>query len=134
MESRPAADRCGVSSVRRIAFVGIEPELEEQLRTALSIAHPQLTAHSCESLAEAGESGAHLVFGSFVESLDALAQAVQPAAPVVVVSRLPETHEYLQAMEAGAFDYCTAPFERSHMEWLLDRERRRREEIHSATP
>jgi DNA-binding NtrC family response regulator len=31
--------------------------------------------------------------------------------PVVVVSRLPETGDWLDAMEAGAWDYCAAPFE-----------------------
>ncbi|HEY1207042.1 MAG: hypothetical protein ABSH46_22990 [Bryobacteraceae bacterium] len=31
--------------------------------------------------------------------------------PVVVVSRLPETGDWLDAMDAGACDYCAAPFE-----------------------
>ena len=31
--------------------------------------------------------------------------------PVVVVSRLPEVEKWLDAMDAGAADYCAAPFE-----------------------
>jgi DNA-binding NtrC family response regulator len=31
--------------------------------------------------------------------------------PLVVVSRLPETGDWLDAMDAGACDYCAAPFE-----------------------
>lgn len=39
--------------------------------------------------------------------------------PVVVVSRTPETSEWLNAIEAGAVDYCAAPFEASHINWIL---------------
>jgi len=39
--------------------------------------------------------------------------------PVVVVSRIPEVSEWLDAIEAGAVDYCAAPFERRHMSWLI---------------
>ena len=39
--------------------------------------------------------------------------------PVVVVSRIPETTEWLDALDAGATDYCAAPFERHHVSWLV---------------
>jgi DNA-binding NtrC family response regulator len=39
--------------------------------------------------------------------------------PVVVVSRIPEVSEWLDAVEAGATDYCAAPFEHQHMSWLI---------------
>ena len=40
--------------------------------------------------------------------------------PVVVVSRLPEVSEWLDALDAGAADYCAAPFEHEHMSWLIE--------------
>lgn len=40
--------------------------------------------------------------------------------PVVVVSRLPEVAEWLDALEAGAADYCAAPFERHEIRWLME--------------
>jgi DNA-binding NtrC family response regulator len=40
--------------------------------------------------------------------------------PVVVVSRLPEVSEWLDALDAGAADYCAAPFEHQHMSWLIE--------------
>ena len=40
--------------------------------------------------------------------------------PVVVVSRLPDTSEWLDALEAGAMDYCGAPFEQRQIQWLLE--------------
>lgn len=39
--------------------------------------------------------------------------------PVVVVTRLPESEKWLNALEAGADDYCSAPFERRHVRWIL---------------
>ena len=39
--------------------------------------------------------------------------------PVVVVSRIPETSEWLDALDAGATDYCAAPFEHRHIAWLI---------------
>jgi DNA-binding NtrC family response regulator len=39
--------------------------------------------------------------------------------PVVVVSRIPEVTEWLGAIEAGATDYCAAPFEQHDISWLL---------------
>ncbi|HXI42084.1 MAG TPA: hypothetical protein VNH18_13880 [Bryobacteraceae bacterium] len=39
--------------------------------------------------------------------------------PVVVISRIPEVTEWLGAIEAGAVDYCAAPFERRDISWLL---------------
>ena len=40
--------------------------------------------------------------------------------PVVVVSRLPEVSEWLDALDAGAADYCAAPFEPGHISWLIE--------------
>jgi CheY-like chemotaxis protein len=40
--------------------------------------------------------------------------------PVIAVSRYPETHQWLDALEAGAADYTVAPFEDIQIRWLLD--------------
>lgn len=40
--------------------------------------------------------------------------------PVVVVSRLPEVNDWLDAIEAGAADYCSAPIEREQIDWILE--------------
>ncbi len=40
--------------------------------------------------------------------------------PVVVVSRHPETDEWLDAIEAGASDYCSPPFETFQISWIID--------------
>ncbi len=45
--------------------------------------------------------------------------------PVVVVSRAPDVNGWLDALEAGAADYCAAPFEPIQMRWILDAHLRR---------
>jgi len=44
----------------------------------------------------------------------------RPELPVVVVSRIPEVRDWLDALEAGASDYCGAPFEKVQVKWVLD--------------
>src|SRR5271166_3520676 len=38
-------------------------------------------------------------------------RALRPELPVVIVTRQPDTGRWLDALEAGAADYCSAPFE-----------------------
>ena len=40
--------------------------------------------------------------------------------PVVVVTQKPQTDEWLDAIEAGAADYCSPPFEASQISWIID--------------
>jgi DNA-binding response OmpR family regulator len=47
-------------------------------------------------------------------------RAARPSVPFVVVTQVPETREWLDALEAGATDYCSAPFESKHLRWLME--------------
>jgi DNA-binding response OmpR family regulator len=40
--------------------------------------------------------------------------------PFVVVTRVPETKEWLDALEAGATDYCSVPIEARQLHWLME--------------
>jgi DNA-binding response OmpR family regulator len=42
------------------------------------------------------------------------------AVPFVVLTRVPETTEWLNALEAGATDYCSAPFKTHRIRWLME--------------
>jgi len=44
----------------------------------------------------------------------------KPDLPFVVVTRVPETADWLDALEAGATDYCSAPFESRQLHWLME--------------
>lgn len=104
-------------------------ELEPTLATELCnvVAQPGRTIRSttstreCISIAQRGD--ADVVFCSserraYQTLLDALDRGSLQV-PVVVVSRIPETSEWLDAIDAGATDYCAAPFERQHISWLV---------------
>ena len=41
-----------------------------------------------------------------------------PELPVIAVTRVPETAHWLDALDAGATDYCGAPFERVAVRWI----------------
>jgi DNA-binding NtrC family response regulator len=44
----------------------------------------------------------------------------RPELPVVVVSRRPEVSDWLDAIEAGAADYCSPPFESAQVRWIIE--------------
>jgi DNA-binding response OmpR family regulator len=44
----------------------------------------------------------------------------RPGLPFIVVTRVAETSEWLDALEAGATDYCAAPFELRQINWLME--------------
>ena len=44
----------------------------------------------------------------------------RPTLPFVVVTRIPETKEWLNALEAGATDYCSEPIETRQLRWLME--------------
>jgi DNA-binding NtrC family response regulator len=104
-------------------------ELDESLATQLCNAvsetghvfHAASSTSECLSLAE--RLRADVVFCNadrvkYHSLLDAL-QRRGLQLPVVVVSRIPETSEWLDALDAGATDYCAAPFEHQHISWLI---------------
>src|ERR1700733_5690283 len=43
-----------------------------------------------------------------------------PEVPVIVVTQNPTEGKWLDAIEAGAADYCGAPFETVQVGWILD--------------
>jgi hypothetical protein len=63
---------------------------------------------------------AHVIFcGADVSVVTGLRDA-QPDASIVVVSRHPEVSDWLDSIEAGAADYCAAPFESAQVQWILE--------------
>ena len=112
----------------RIVLFGLDDALASELRRVLVsqqqtvFSEPFLAPREC--LAVVDRVGAELIFCSshgkrYAALLDAVSR-LKPDLPVVVVSRVPETAEWLDAIEAGASDYCAAPFEPAHIQWILD--------------
>jgi DNA-binding NtrC family response regulator len=104
-------------------------QLDESLATQLCEAVSEAghvfhaTASTSECLAVAERLHADVVFcnadrGKYQSLLGALQRRGLPLS-VVVVSRIPETSDWLDALDAGAADYCAAPFEHRHLSWLI---------------
>ncbi len=99
-------------------MIGVEKELADQLRNALHRQAAPVAMETCGDVDTLRALEPDMVFSGFTSDLSNLLNAVTVP---VVVSRHPETSEYLDAMDAGAADYCSAPFEPSHIHWILKR-------------
>ncbi len=97
--------------------------LEDPLASLLAIG---LCQAGCKIAPEAMQ-GAQIVFCAADSGVLQEAMSQFPHVPVVVVSRLPDTDDWLDALEAGAADYCAAPFEPVQLRWLLDAHMRPRQ-------
>ena len=90
--------------------------LEAELSEALSTTSCQVQS----ALAPIPSTGQEIVFCCAGADFP-VARSTFPQSPLVVVSRLPDTGEWLDALEGGAVDYCAAPFESIQMKWLLEK-------------
>lgn len=109
-----------------VLLYGLDPALADELTTVLATHNirviPDLDTAAC--VRDLLGCSADIIFcGSDqcgrASSLAAVSQA-RSDAPVVVVSRQPEVNDWLDALEAGAADYCAAPFDSRQIGWILD--------------
>ena len=119
-------------SQTKILFVGFERNLAAQLRSVLNQDQKVIFRQVASTVPECGKLlGAlipDVVFcpadGQHYRTVLEAAKQASRWAPVVVVSRRPEVSEWLDAIEAGATDYCAPPFEAAHIQWILETCRR----------
>lgn len=110
--------------VRRSALLCLlDPSLQAELRIALS--NPELDVHTyiCSDVSECcaqHSQSPDILFCPLSNDLRAFISSLQPDVSVIVVSRVPDTREWIAAMEAGASDYCAPPFEYSQLRWMLN--------------
>jgi DNA-binding response OmpR family regulator len=93
----------------------LEEKLEAELAASLIAASFEVQRMPPAALAVSGD----LVFCTTGPAFH-VAKAMFPHLPVIVVSRLPDANEWLDALEAGAADYCAPPFEVIHIRWLIE--------------
>jgi DNA-binding NtrC family response regulator len=105
-----------------VVFLDLPDDLASSLGWVLrSQAHEVRFARSLQDVA-CEEPEVAFVSGDtpeFHHNLASLREFV-PDLPLVVVTRLPENSRWLDALEAGAKDYCGAPFEHAQMQWIMD--------------
>jgi DNA-binding NtrC family response regulator len=107
----------------RVVFVGIEQTAAVRIARALAVERHQVDQRSKNARVQdivyadivfAGGEPAHYL------PLLKLVRKERPSMPFVVVTRFPETNEWLDALEAGATDYCSEPFENRQIHWLME--------------
>jgi DNA-binding NtrC family response regulator len=115
-------------SPANILFFGFEEPLAAELQNALESGGRPADVKSVSTIPDClrwlDEDGGDLIFcpadpKHYMALLWALRRR-KPKLPVVVVSRYPQVSEWLDAIEAGAADYCAAPFESRQVDWILD--------------
>ncbi len=104
---------------------GLDDRLTNELQSALAALSAQ--AEPCHNLDQClnhlDRAGKQVIFCSFENGLQALLHAISDqghAVPVIAVSRHDDVHRWIDAIEAGASDYCAAPFESLHLQWILE--------------
>jgi DNA-binding response OmpR family regulator len=106
----------------RVTLLGIPPDLSNDLtRVLVAESHKVNRKLYIEDFRQGPKSAVVFVSGDnpdFRETIAGLREA-EPALPVVVVTRMPETGRWLDALDAGAADYCGAPFERVQVRWIM---------------
>lgn len=106
----------------KIALIGLETSAACQLAGALYGEYHQIENRP-QTVQPSELTGFDIVFangdGSCYLTLLHGVRELAPTLPFVVVTRVPDTSDWLDALEAGATDYCSAPFEARQMKWLL---------------
>jgi DNA-binding response OmpR family regulator len=107
----------------KVLLVGIEPASAGQISQALADSRHEVECKPCGlSPLELHEADVVFAGGKPSQYLPLLqrVRAALPTLPFVVVTRLPETAEWIDALEAGATDYCSFPLSANQLKWLLD--------------
>jgi DNA-binding response OmpR family regulator len=107
----------------QILLYGLEPALAAELVGFLNnhdvTVVPDVDTGICSD--QIARRGVNLVFCDSASKCraSALAASGDQRLPVVVTSRLPEVTDWLDALEAGASDYCAAPFDARQIDWII---------------
>ncbi len=105
-----------------VTLLGFPRDLAAQLGRALAAVSHVVTRRSDVQNVCQAEAGVVFVCGDspgFLKTLSSIREKI-PGVPVVVATRMPETRQWLEALDAGAADYCGAPFEPVQIRWVMD--------------
>ena len=108
----------------QVMIFGLEGQLASELLDAVGNLGLPVDRRAFQSASDcrsaASGSGADVIFcapdGDRVRDL----RAAHPHAFIIAASRLPDVSDWLDAIEAGANDYCASPFEPTQVRWILE--------------
>jgi DNA-binding NtrC family response regulator len=106
-----------------VALLGLPEDLGNQLtRILLEESHQVSHKRFISDLRRLPASSAVFISGDTPEyrrTISILRES-HPHLPVIVVTRQSDAWHWLDALDAGAAEYCGAPFERFQLRWILD--------------
>jgi DNA-binding NtrC family response regulator len=119
----------GFPVMAKIVLIGLEQSDAGHICRALAVERHQVEQQS-RDLPVRNLRDADLVFAGgepagYLPLLKRVREA-QPTLPFVVVTRIAEMNEWLDALEAGATDYCSVPIQTRQIHWLMERALSRR--------
>lgn len=93
----------------KVILAGLDSPLGEELTQALRALDVEIVSHD--------DPSATVAFCA--PDRVATLHRDRPDVAVVVVSPRCEVKQWLSALEAGAQEYCAAPFETLHLDWVI---------------
>lgn len=106
-----------------VALLGLPEDLGNQLtRVLLEESHQVSRKRFISDLRRLPVPSAVFISGDNPEyrRTISLVRENHPNLPVIAVTRQSDTWHWLDALDAGAADYCGAPFERIQLRWILE--------------
>jgi DNA-binding response OmpR family regulator len=106
----------------KVLLLGLDEAVASKIESAsLQVNHSVAIQPMCYSFLTRPQADIVFVSGDredYRETLRSI-RSHREAPPVVVVTRVPDSAEWIDALEAGAADYCSAPFEPKPIQWIL---------------
>jgi DNA-binding response OmpR family regulator len=102
----------------KIVFTGLEQRVQNDLGRVLADEGHEVAVRDAGHFEDADAvfcNGDCPTYASVMRRI----RDLRPNLPIVVVTRLPESDKWLNALEEGADDYCSAPFESIQVRWIL---------------
>ena len=107
----------------KVVLIGLEQTVAGQICRALAVDSHQVQQQARNAVVPE-LLDADIVFAGgepdYYISLLRLIRQSRPSLPFVVITQMPETREWLDALEAGATDYCAAPIDTRQLHWLME--------------
>lgn len=106
-----------------VYLIGLERPVADQITRVVSIERHTVRERSHNvSVRELADAGMIFAGGDPAIYLPLLRRVRKelPEQPFVIVSRINGTMAWLDALEAGATDYCFLPVQRRQIQWLME--------------
>jgi DNA-binding response OmpR family regulator len=111
-----------VARTLRIFLIGLEPAVAARIGEVLTRETHRVEQRS-EDIDTSELMTADIIFacgeGSRYLTVLRRVRNLRLRVPFFVAARIPSTIDWLNALEAGATDYCASPFEPHQLQWLI---------------